>query len=179
MERIDIKVKAGARRAVRIVDRFCRRLEPHSGQCAAEKDTDHSLESCRCPAASAEVAVPRPKFEHDPGMPIEQSLPQRIRNRVQASIEKGPGTQVSTRALRREDVKQHIRAPTFSMTKHGKSDGSDHKRQLGEHSHNDEVASHWRSSLLSGMNPWTWGSGHHMVRVLTSPKLMKYISLIV
>src|SRR5216684_3687115 len=123
MERIDIKMNAGACRAVWIVDRFCRRLEPHSGQCAAEKDTDDAFESCRCAAASAEVAVPRPKFEFDPGLPIEQTLPQRIRNRVQASIEKGPGTQVSTRALRRKNVKQHTRAPTFSMTKHGQSAG--------------------------------------------------------
>src|SRR5260370_31924104 len=114
MEGIDIKVKAGACCVVRIVNRFCRRLEPHSGQCAVEKDTDQPLESCRCPAASAEVAVPRPKFEHDPGLPIEQSLPQRVPNPGQASVEIGPGTQVSTRALRRTEVKQHVRAATFS-----------------------------------------------------------------
>src|SRR5207253_7653539 len=102
-----------------------------------------------------------------------------MRNRVEALVEELPGPKIGTCALGWQDVQQHARPSALPLTNNRKPDCGDQKRYLDERDKDQKVTGHWRSFLLSGMNPSTWGSGHPMVRVSTSPKAMTYISLIV
>src|SRR3981081_4638569 len=103
-----------------------------SRRCGPKKESDHALESCLCPAASAEVAFLRPQLEDDPGLPEEQALPPWMRNRIKASEEQRPGADVGGRSLRRQDVEQDLRAAALALAEHREAERGGQNSQLDE-----------------------------------------------
>src|SRR5258708_40249901 len=102
-----------------------------------------------------------------------------MRNRKQASEEERPGAHVGGRSIRRQDVEQAPRAAALALAEHREAERGGQNSQLDDQDQDQKAMAHLLPPSCSGMNPSMWGSGHQMVRVLTSPKLMKYISLIV
>src|SRR5438105_12277550 len=179
MQRIDIKPKASAGCITIQIDWRRRALQLNSRQRGAEQSRDHPGSSSGRPATCTEVAVFRPQLEHHRRLSIEKPLERRIRNPEQFSEELRPSREVCALSFGRHDVELHARPPALPFAKDGKHNSRGEQLEFDDHDSDQQVAGHRMSSWLNGMNPAIGGSGHQMVRVFTSPKPTKYISLMV